>query len=711
MIDSPIEKIFKLHPLQKVGLNKLNLKTIRDLLYYFPIRYSHISEITTISDTESEKYVTIHGIIRSIQSKRSFTTKKLQSYAIVEDIHGDTIEIVWFNQHYISKMYSEGSYVRLTGKITQAKNKKALINPEIEKIAVLPIDTHESLFVRDGQEEVSFGFPIYKETKGVTSKWIYHAIKKIIKENIHEEEKEILADNILKKYGLPKISSALVWIHIPRTENDATAAKKRFAFQEIYLIQIERQYEKKILSKEKAYSINPQEEDVKKFIESFNFQPTKGQAEAIKIILKDLLKDSPMSRLLEGDVGSGKTFIAATASFATIKTRPKNQNFGTLQVAYMVPTEILATQHFENFTEYFKRTGIAIGLLTGSGCKKFPSKIQQKNGSPTWTNISRSQLVKWVANGEINIIIGTHALIQKSISFKHLALVIIDEQHRFGKNQRKALAKKDGFLPHLLSMSATPIPRTLALTLYGDLDLSILSDLPIGRKKVITQVVYPEKREEVYQKIKIEVAQGRQVYIICPRIDDADPNKEKSLQIKSVTEEAKRLKKEVFTKESIDILHSKMTKEKKEAVMNNFYEGKIDILVATSVIEVGVNVPNATTIIIEGAERFGLSQLHQLRGRVQRSSHQSYCYIFADSKTEKTKERLEYFLKAKDGFELAEYDLKLRGTGELTGDKQWGLNDIAMEAIRNQKLVEAARTEALEYIKNDTPLLKGYHFE
>jgi ATP-dependent DNA helicase RecG len=306
-----------------------------------------------------------------------------------------------------------------------------------------------------------------------------------------------------------------------------------------------------------------------------------------------------------------------------------------------------------------------------------------------------------VANGEIPILIGTHALIQKSVKFKHLALAIIDEQHRFGTAQRKKLVTKEGFAPHLLSMTATPIPRTLALTIYGDLDLSLLDEMPAGRKPIKTEIVLPTGRDAVYAHIKEALAEGRQAYVICPRIDEPDPSKELALMARSVTSEAKRLQKDVFRDYRIGILHSKMSKQKKEEVMEQFSRHEIDILVATSVVEVGVNVPNATIIIIEGAERFGLAQLHQLRGRVIRSNHQAYCYLFAEAKSDKTIERLKAIVTAKNGFELSELDLALRGAGELAGMKQWGITDLGMEAIKNIKMVEAARSEAQKLVAHD----------
>jgi ATP-dependent DNA helicase RecG len=415
-----------------------------------------------------------------------------------------------------------------------------------------------------------------------------------------------------------------------------------------------------------------------------------------------------------------------------------------LQIAYMCPTEILATQHFESFIQYFSYMPIQIGLITGSGCRKFPSKVNPKG----WTDISKNQLLEWVRNGEIAVLIGTHALIQKTVNFKNLAYVIIDEQHRFGTAQRAKLVKKAGVdieriaieagknksnasqnknnqnqggqnnqtnqsvsAPHLLSMTATPIPRTLALTMYGDLDLTLLDEIPAGRKPIITELVLPDKRDEVYEKIRIELKAGRQMYVICPRIDEPDPDKEEAIIAKSVKEEAKRLKKTIFKEFEIGVLHGKLKDSEKERVMIDFKSGKIQILVATSVVEVGVNVPNATMIIIEGAERFGLSQLHQLRGRVLRSTHQAYCFIFSDTKTKKSLERLNALKNSSNGFELAEEDLKLRGPGDLYGFQQWGVSDIGMDALKNIKMVEIARNEAKEMIEKDydlknSPLLK-----
>ncbi len=700
-LSDKLEIKFRLDINQKKALHKLKIFSVHDLLFHFPARYSHISEIKPINQLVPGETATIYGKFYSPDIKRSFKSKILRAQGEVEDETGK-IKVIWFNQAFIAKMLHSGQLVELTGKVTEGKNGIYLANPEYKKVDSMPIDVHNSLFNfnKEKQSEI-FGFPVYTETRGITSKWFYHAIEKILREKTLDNFTDYIPADILKKYNLPTLKTALIWIHKPKNAQDAETARKRFAFEEVFCIQLERQHDKIEYRKNKSFKIAPLKKDVQDFLERFPFEPTASQKKSIDTALSDMAKTFPMSRLLEGDVGSGKTAVAATAAYVTVKQRPEGQNFGNLQVAYMAPTEILASQHFESFIQYFKHLPINIGLITGSGCRKFPSKVDPSG----WTNISRAQLLKWTANGEIPILIGTHALIQKSVKFKNLALVIIDEQHRFGTAQRRKLVRKDGVAPHLLSMTATPIPRTLALTIYGDLDLSLLDEMPAGRKKIITEIITPDKRDETYEKIREEIKDGRQLYVICPRIFEPDPEKELALNMKSAVSEAARLKKEVFPECEIGVLHSKMTKQKKEEVMQEFTDGQLNILCATSVVEVGVNVPNATVIIIEGAERFGLAQLHQLRGRVIRSSHQAYCYVFADAKSDKTIQRLKALKTAKNGFELAELDLSLRGAGELSGIKQWGITDLGMEAIKNIKMVSAAREEATRLISEDSELL------
>lgn len=702
---TPVSEIKRLTELQKKALVRIGIKTVFDLLHYFPVRYSDISMRTSIIELTDGVPATIYGKITHVGTKKSFKTKIPMAEMTIEDLTGKA-KIVWFNQLFIGKTYKLGDVVKISGTPSSNKSGLLLSNPEIERADVLPIDSQDTLFAANEAAPEKM-YPIYRETKGITSKFLYHLVMSIIKTGVLENEIDPIPEDILNKYNLPKFKTAILWMHAPQKKEHAEAARKRFAFEEIFYVQLARNKDKKLFQSQKSYEIVADMDLANEFLERLPFPPTVAQHNAIKNIFDDLVKQNPMARLLEGDVGSGKTAVAAAAAYAIIRNRPAMQNFGTLQMALMAPTEILATQHFENFIQMFAYTGISIGLITGRGCRKYPSKVA--SNTKGWTDISRTQLSKWVANGEIAIVIGTHTLIQKNVVFKHLALAIVDEQHRFGAKQRAGLVKKGTHVPHFLSMTATPIPRTLALTIYGDLDLSVLDEMPKGRKPVITEIVAPNAREAMYKKIVAELKNGRQAYVICPRIsgvDESDPEEVAKIQMKNVTDEAKRLANNELKGFRIEVMHSKMKNDKKDQVMQDFYDHEIDVLVSTSVVEVGVNVPNATNIIIEGAERFGLAQLHQLRGRVIRGNHQAYCYILTDSESAKTIERLGALTKAKNGFELAEMDLMQRGAGQMSGTKQWGISDIAMEAIKNIKLVEIARTEAQKLIENDT--IKNY---
>ncbi len=720
LLSNKLTEHFRLTDAQKSALERLGLRTVRDLLHHFPTRYEVAGEGAEIAGLVAGQEASIVGTLEKLEAKKGWKSRIPMTEGYLRDNTG-RIKCRWFNQPYISKMYADGTLVRATGKVSGAPGKLYLANPQLQKVS----PTEAGLFETDGSQGSTLAqgssrsnletaspdlFAVYPESRGTTSLWMRHAIAKFLTQEVLDEVEDPIPADLLKNYNLPTLRTALVWVHTPHELKQAEAARKRFAFEEVFMIQLERGRERALQNKEKSFAIETPEHKTQGFIDAFPFQATDAQVDAVEAILNDMRSGRPMSRLLEGDVGSGKTAVAATAAHAVVETRPAGQKSGTLQVAYMAPTEILAKQHFESFINYFDKFPINIGLITGSGCFKFPSKINKDKFTP----ISRTQLLKWVAGGEIPVLIGTHALIQKSVAFKHLALVVIDEQHRFGTNQRRTLARpstssgqaKPPPLPHLLSMTATPIPRTLALTVYGDLDLTLLDQMPPGRKPIITEIVKPAERAKAYATMHEQLAQGRQAYVICPRIDEPDPDKAFALQAKSVVAEAKRLKKSVFPDYEIDILHSKMTPKEKDDVMARFSKHEVDILVATSVVEVGVNVPNATMIFIEGAERFGLSQLHQLRGRVVRSSHQAYCFVCPESRGEPTLARLKALVTAKNGFELAEQDLLQRGPGELSGRKQWGISDIGMEALKNLKLVEAARTEALSIIKKDETLAK-----
>ena len=702
--NDPLTQHFRIDTEHQKALGRLRIATVSDLLHHLPQRYEDISSIQSVSGLVKGQDAVVFGAIGGLKTRKAWKSRIPIAEGWIED-GSARIKVMWFNQPYLAKMLTDGMYVKLAGKVTGSEGKLYIANPEIEKLEALPIDRHDSIFNNTENLDETI-YPVYRETKGVTSKWFFHTVQKCFERGILDTLTDPIPEEILKRYNLPTLRTALQWIHTPKKAEHAQSARKRFAFEEVFYIQVTKALERARIQGSTSYQFKTEPAHIRAFTERFPFALTDAQEKAIGDIFKNFNGLHPMSRLLEGDVGSGKTAVAATAAYATVTSRPpegagKKLEFGNLQVAYMAPTEILAKQHFESFIEYFHHLPIQIGLITGSGCMKFPSKT-----NPTKpTQISRAQLLKWVKNGEIPILIGTHALMYKSVEFKHLALVIIDEQHRFGTNQRKALAKKDARMPHLLSMTATPIPRTLALTVYGDLDITLLDQMPSGRKPIITKIITKDKQDEMYAHVRAELKTGRQAYVICPRIEEPDPEKETAVNAKSVVAEAKRLKEKVFKTSRIGILHSKMKPVEKEKIMAQFSKHEIDILVATSVVEVGVNVPNATNIIIEGAERFGLAQLHQLRGRVIRGNHQPYCFAVSDSTSEKTKERLTALTTAKNGFELAEYDLTFRGSGELYGAKQSGLSDLGMEAIKNIKMVEAARTEAQNMVAEDPELM------
>ena len=676
----------RLNEYQKRALNKLDFKTVKDLLWHFPSRYEEFAPTSAIADLNEGEKATICGKILEIKAEKTWRKKMVIAGATLADGTGQ-INLVWFRQPYIVRYLKAGDAIVATGKISKNKNGLYIANPVYEKQS-------PGLVYETGTRKT---IPIYPETRGLSSRWFRFAIRKILKKLLADKEnlKDPIPDFILNRYHLPFLRNALIYIHAPKNARDAEAARKRFAFEEVFSIQLLRLKQRINYDKQSCFSIKSERKNLEDFLYNFSFDLTASQKKAIASILNDFQKKSPMARLLEGDVGSGKTVVAAAAAFAVIKSG--------YQVAYMAPTEILSRQHFQSFIDCLAPFGVKIGLITSSECLKFPSKAYA--GKPT--HISRSQLLKWISAGEIPILIGTHSLIQEKVKFKNLAFVIIDEQHRFGTNQRAQLAKKT-IAPHLLSMTATPIPRTLALTIYGDLDLTLLDEMPPGRKKVITEIVSPQNRQEAYDFIREEIKNEHQAYVIFPRIEESSKSASLiSIAMRSVKTEYEKLVKKIFPEYKVAMLHGQMKTSEKEKIMNAFRKGEIKILVATSVIEVGIDVPNATVIIVEGAERFGLSQLHQLRGRVMRSCHQPHCFIFTESASQKALSRLKALKQAKNGFELAEYDLKFRGPGELAGKKQWGISDVGMEALKNLKMVEASRLEAQNLLNEDLEL-KNY---
>ena len=532
--DDLIEKHFtRLKPEQKRALHKFKIRTIRDLLYHFPARYESAGATGTIAGVAAGAEVTLYGTVRKPDIRKTWKSRRPIAEAWLEDASGK-IKMMWFSQPYIAKTLFDGMVVKVSGKIAGEGAKIYLANPAIDKSPIEPEDAHDSLFNQMNHNDTSALYPIYSESQGISSLWFLHAIKKIFSaeggsafggETVLEHLDDPIPPDILERYKLPSLASALVFIHSPQKLSDAAAARKRFAFEEIFALQLVMQKRRRALLAEKALPVSVNRHALTDFVASFPFPPTNAQMHAIETIVNDFEKSHPMLRLLEGDVGSGKTAIAAATAYLVATSLPAGRIAGTLQVAYLCPTEVLAKQHFSTFISYFKDHPISIGLITGSECRKFPSRVRYEESA----KLSKPAFKKMVGNGEIPIVIGTHALIEKSLSFKYLAYAIIDEQHRFGTMHRQKLVTKGGIAPHLLSMTATPIPRTLALTLYGDLDLTVLDEMPAGRKSVITEVLAPKERERAYERVHAELAKNHQAYVICPRIDEPDPAKELAL--------------------------------------------------------------------------------------------------------------------------------------------------------------------------------------
>lgn len=672
---TPIEKLSGVGKKYLTKFKKINIETIKDLLFYFPFRYEDFSIVKNINQLIPNEIVTIEGKILDIKTFKTWHKKMYITEAILQDESG-VVKILWFNQPFLTKNLRINDFISIAGKLIIDKNGAYFLPSHYEKI--------NDLNNKDRRETGGL-IPVYPETEGLTSRAIRFFIKKCLKET--RIPIDWLPFYLKNKYNFPDLKKALHQIHFPKNLKEAENAQKRFLFEDLLILELIILQQKLKLQQYKGFAIKPNLEILKKFAQSLNFQLTTDQKNAVLDILKDFQKGKPMNRLLQGDVGSGKTIVAAIASLMTVKNN--------YQVAFMAPTEILANQHFENFRNLFKNFDINIGLITSGNTKL------------SWegfiSDINKKMFIRNCISNEINIIIGTHALIQKNIKFKKLGLVIIDEQHRFGVEQRqKLLSSHNDFIPHLLSMTATPIPRTLALTLWGDLDISFIKELPKNRKPIITKIIAPNQREKVDEFIREKIKEGRQVFIICPLIDNSE-----KLEVKSVTQEYEKLKNEIFPDLNIAMLHGKLKNKEKEDIMKKFLNRDYDILVSTSVVEVGIDVPNASIILIEGAERFGLAQLYQFRGRVGRGPYQSYCFLFTENNSLNTQKRLKAILTAKNSFELAEKDLELRGPGEFLGTRQSGLPDNLMKALSNLSLVQIAKKEAEIILKSDPELKKN----
>ncbi len=669
-------------------LKDLGLTSIRDLLFYFPFRYDNFAKLAAIRDAGIGDTISVTGIVLEIKNIRTFKKRMLITEAIIADETG-TIKAVWFNQPFLTRNIGKNQKVCLSGKTSYGEDGLVFSNPSYEVIyenSPLASLAHTARLV-----------PVYHESFGVSSRYLRSHILPLLP--LAQKVKDHLSLALKKKYDLADIGQALKEIHFPESEELIEKARRRLAFDELFLIELFVLKSKIDSKKFGAASVKFTDETkiaVQKFVESLPFKLTNGQKIASWEIIKDISRPEPMNRLLEGDVGSGKTLVAIIS--AIVVTR------AGYQAALMAPTEILAEQHFDKISKMLKASGIKTGLITGG--KSIIADFKNKEGVK---EIPRAEFLAQAAQGKINFIIGTHSLIAQKIAFKNLALVIVDEQHRFGVEQRAALQNKaakikDGIKsanPHFLSMTATPIPRTLALTVYGDLDISILKEMPSERLKIITKIVAPANRDKAYQFIRQEIKKGRQAFVICPLIEESE-----ALEAKSAIEEHSKLSLKIFPDLKIGLLHGRMKPDKKEKTMRDFLAKKIDILVTTSVVEVGIDVPNATVMMIEGADRFGLAQLYQFRGRVGRGQWQSYCLLFTDSPAKATHKRLKAIVEAKNGFELAEKDLEIRGPGEFYGVRQSGLPNLVMAKFTDLELIKECRGAAEEVLKEDPALAK-----
>ena len=700
-LETPIEDVPKIGAAYQKKLKKLKIKTVQDLLLYFPQRYDDFSNIVPISAAKQGQVVCVQGRIVAVEASKSFR-KWMDIISITIEDETGTINATWFNQPYLVQSLKEDDMVCLAGKVGLNQDGLFLNSPAHERLGEFA----------ENEDLVHTGriVPVYAETKGLTSRWLRYVIKPLLIQ-FHEVMPESLPQEILEKHKFLPTNEALWQAHFPDSFESADAAKARFSFEELLIIQLSVLKERAKLLQRQAPPCKLDEKLMQDFVASLPFTLTDSQRASAFQILKDMEKTAPMSRLLEGDVGSGKTVVAAMAALSAVKNG--------YQTAFMAPTEILAKQHVKSLQKLLEKFNVRIGLLTSK--ERF---LQGKE-------VTKKEFITQLKEGNIDLVIGTHAIISKGIEFNNLALVVLDEQHRFGVNQRMALVQDKKTVPHLLSMTATPIPRTLALTIYGDLDLSLIKEMPKDRKPIKTIIVEPNDRQVAYDFIKKEVKEGKGVFVVCPKIENANLKMQNDSpkfkmdnlvgiqnympfafnEIKSVTEEYEKLSKDIFPDFNVTMMHGRMKPAEKEKIMVDFKNGEIDILISTSVVEVGVDVPRATVMMIEGAERFGLAQLHQFRGRVGRSNMQSYCFLFTTSPDQLNRKRLKALVESSNGFELAQKDLEIRGPGQLYGTDQWGLPDMAMEGLSNIFLVEKTRAAAKEILEKDLslkeyPLLK-----
>lgn len=657
-LSSSLDLVKGVGPKTAEQLSAAGLTTVRDLIYFLPRKHEDFSELTSISDIKPGK-ATVKARVDSISTKTVRRGLKITTATLSDD--SGKLMAVWFDQPYrVKQLSGSKDEFYFSGEFGFSGGRYQMSNPSAETVKDLPLQTDRIL-------------PIYRAVKGLKSQ----VVRKVLAElkPLITMLPDSLPSDIVIRQKLMNLSEALLAQHFPARTEDVQLSRERLAFEELFGLILASQMNKDENSKLKGYVMPFEREVVKNFVERLPFQLTDAQRRAAWDILQDFEKATPMNRLLQGDVGSGKTVVAGL-----VACQAASHGY---QTAVMAPTEILAGQHAETLHKLLGDFGVRVGLLTGSV-----------------KGAARKTINQQITNGEVDIVVGTHALIQETVQFHRLGFVVIDEQHRFGVDQRQALLKKSDLLPHLLSMTATPIPRSLALTLYGELDVSVLNELPKNRLAIKTEITSPNSRAQTYAAIDAEIAAGRQAYVICTLIDDDSANEKKSVEA-----EYKKLSQSTFRHRSIGLLHGKMKPSEKEQVMREFADGKLDILVSTTVVEVGVDVPNATVILIENADHFGLSQLHQLRGRVGRGVHQSYCYLMMSDSSRPT-QRMREIARSNDGFYLAEVDLKLRGPGEVYGRAQHGALNLQIATLADTKLMSRAQIEAKRFVEEGRDLLQ-----
>jgi len=714
-LSSPVTSISPIAKKLEKILNKIEIQTIGDLLHHYPSRYVDLSNTTSINTLVPGVMATITGEVVSIENVRSKWKRMLITRAVVKDETG-VLECVWFHQRFLTNIIQPGDILLLSGKPECSQKGLTFTHPEYEKITNHRTPIHGARIV-----------PIYPLTDKLTQKQLRFLIKTALEKT---QTPEWLPSSILKQHNLIPLKTALNAIHFPTSQTLRSEAERRLKFDTLFLLQLRNSLARRELAQFQAPNIIFHETETKTYVDALPFELTKSQKQSAWEIVKDIQKTKPMNRLLHGDVGSGKTVVASIPILNAI--------LSGFQVAYMAPTEILAEQQFSTFCKLFEKQTFIIGLITSSGVSintrpaSQPLNAHLKSGrtqsprSKTAADaISRSYVISCIEQGLINLVIGTHSLIQKHIEFDNLGLVIVDEQHRFGVRQRAKLLRKTGtkiknrelrndqaihdserVIPHFMSMTATPIPRTLALTVYGDLDISAITEMPARRKPIATKFIPNEKRNELYAHVAEELTKGRQAFIVCPLIDPSD-----KLGVKSATEEMKKIT-TTFSGFNIAILHGRLNAKEKDRIMKAFQERKYHILVSTPVVEVGIDIPNASIMIIESAERFGLAQLHQLRGRVGRGEHQSYCYLLSDAESDAAKQRLNAVISSHSGLALAEKDLEFRGPGDAYGVKQSGYEDsVFIARLTDFPIIQEARQAAERIVEEDQTLTKWPHIQ